>query len=161
MGPRLYERIFKHYTKKQWDKYPVELDASVLMRLPCRTSTDDRYFGDEWQALPVRGYTRIFENMLLQARSLSHHCPNHHHPLSPTTLCHPPTTFPSLPPTITLSRLPSNHLTSTHHPPTTCHRFIDLPRPPPYHHSLITLHHPTTPTTLPPPSESRPLSLVV
>jgi UDP-galactopyranose mutase len=65
VGPELYEKIFKHYTKKQWDKYPAELDASVLMRLPCRTSTDDRYFADEYQALPLRGYTRIFENMLL------------------------------------------------------------------------------------------------
>lgn len=64
VGPRLYEAIFKHYTKKQWDKYPDELDASVLMRLPCRTSTDDRYFSDPWQALPRRGYTRIFENMI-------------------------------------------------------------------------------------------------
>ena len=45
----LYEPIFKHYTKKQWDKYPSELDASVLLRLPCRTTTDDRYFGDQWQ----------------------------------------------------------------------------------------------------------------
>ena len=65
VGPRLYEKIFRHYTKKQWDKYPKELDASVLMRLPCRTSTDDRYFPDQYQALPARGYTRIFENMLL------------------------------------------------------------------------------------------------
>jgi len=65
VGPMLYECIFKHYTKKQWDKYPSELDASVMLRLPCRTSTDERYFGDDWQALPVRGYTRIFENMLL------------------------------------------------------------------------------------------------
>lgn len=65
VGPRLYERIFKHYTKKQWDKYPAELDASVLTRLPCRTSTDDRYFSDPYQALPKRGYTRLFENMLL------------------------------------------------------------------------------------------------
>lgn len=65
VGPLLYEKIFKYYTKKQWDKFPAELDASVLMRLPCRTSTDDRYFGDKWQALPLRGYTRIFENMLL------------------------------------------------------------------------------------------------
>ena len=55
----LYEAIFKHYTKKQWDKYPEELDASVLMRLPCRTTTDDRYFSDAWQALPRRG-TREF-----------------------------------------------------------------------------------------------------
>lgn len=66
VGPQLYERVFKHYTKKQWDKYPSELDASVLMRLPCRVSTDDRYFGDAWQALPKRGYTRMFENMLLR-----------------------------------------------------------------------------------------------
>merc|ERR1740130_1749231 len=65
VGAELYEKIFKHYTKKQWDKYPEELDASVLMRLPCRETTDDRYFGDSHQALPVRGYTRIFENMLL------------------------------------------------------------------------------------------------
>ena len=65
VGPDLYEKIFKHYTKKQWDKYPSELDASVLLRLPCRTTTDDRYFGDQYQALPKRGYTRIFENMLL------------------------------------------------------------------------------------------------
>lgn len=65
VGPKLYDAIFKHYTKKQWDKYPSELDASVMLRLPCRTSTDERYFGDEWQALPVRGYTRLFENMLL------------------------------------------------------------------------------------------------
>jgi len=65
VGPQLYEAIFKNYTKKQWNKYPAELDASVLMRLPCRTNTDERYFGDVWQALPLRGYTRIFENMLL------------------------------------------------------------------------------------------------
>jgi UDP-galactopyranose mutase len=65
VGAELYEAIFKHYTKKQWDKYPSELDASVMLRLPCRTSTDERYFGDDWQALPLRGYTRIFENMLL------------------------------------------------------------------------------------------------
>lgn len=66
VGPVLYEKIFKHYTKKQWDKYPAELDASVLSRLPCRTSRDERYFGDDWQALPTRGYTRMFENMLLR-----------------------------------------------------------------------------------------------
>jgi len=71
VGPLLYDKIFKHYTKKQWDKYPEELDASVLLRLPCRTSTDERYFGDQWQALPVRGYTRIFENMLLRDPKIS------------------------------------------------------------------------------------------
>ncbi|KAJ9451973.1 putative UDP-galactopyranose mutase [Diplonema papillatum] len=69
VGPQLYEKIFKHYTKKQWDKYPAELDASVLMRLPCRTTTDDRYFPCKYQALPYRGYTRIFENILFTGAS--------------------------------------------------------------------------------------------
>ena len=72
VGPELYEKIFKYYTKKQWDKYPAELDASVLARIPCRTNTDDRYFGDDWQALPARGYTRIFENMLYPNKDKIH-----------------------------------------------------------------------------------------
>ncbi|CAE7381932.1 glf [Symbiodinium necroappetens] len=63
-----------HHVRKiqcSQDKYPAELDASVLLRLPCRTSTDDRYFPDPWQALPRRGYTRIFENMLLRDPNIS------------------------------------------------------------------------------------------
>lgn len=71
VGPDLYDAIFKHYTKKQWDKYPSELDASVMLRLPCRTNTDERYFPDDWQALPLRGYTRIFENMVLKDPNIS------------------------------------------------------------------------------------------
>mgnify|MGYP000208470885 CR=1 FL=1 len=45
----VYDAIFKHYTKKQWDKWPEELDASVLARIPVRTNTDDRYFSDPHQ----------------------------------------------------------------------------------------------------------------
>jgi len=64
VGAVLYEKMFRHYTKKQWDKYPEELDASVLERIPVRTNFDDRYFSDECQALPAGGYTQLFENML-------------------------------------------------------------------------------------------------
>ncbi len=64
VGPVLYEKLFKHYTKKQWDKYPSELDPSVLNRIPVRNNFDDRYFGDIHQALPKDGYTKIFDNML-------------------------------------------------------------------------------------------------
>lgn len=63
VGPVLYEKMFKHYTKKQWDKYPEELDAAVLNRIPVRTNFDDRYFSDKYQALPVGGYTRLFERI--------------------------------------------------------------------------------------------------
>lgn len=64
VGPILYEKMFRHYTKKQWDKYPEELNASVLNRIPVRTNKDDRYFSDKYQALPKEGYTKIFEKML-------------------------------------------------------------------------------------------------
>jgi UDP-galactopyranose mutase len=64
VGPVLYQKMFKHYTKKQWDKYPSELDASVLNRIPVRLNFDDRYFSDRYQALPKGGYTKMFEKML-------------------------------------------------------------------------------------------------
>lgn len=64
VGTVLYEKLFKNYTKKQWDKYPEELDASVLNRIPVREDFDDRYFSDTFQALPKGGYTQMFEKML-------------------------------------------------------------------------------------------------
>ena len=64
VGPVLYEKMFKNYTKKQWNKYPAELDASVLERIPVRDNFDDRYFSDKYQYLPKKGYTPIFEKML-------------------------------------------------------------------------------------------------
>lgn len=64
VGHTLYEKMFRHYTKKQWDKYPEELDASVLDRIPVRTTTDKRYFSDIYQALPKGGYTKMFANIL-------------------------------------------------------------------------------------------------
>jgi UDP-galactopyranose mutase len=67
IGTTLYEKMFKHYTNKQWDKYPAELDASVLERIPVRTNFDDRYFSDKYQALPKGGYTKLFENILNHA----------------------------------------------------------------------------------------------
>jgi len=64
VGKVLYEKMFKNYTKKQWDKYPNELDASVLNRIPVRDNFDDRYFSDLHQALPKGGYTQMFEKIL-------------------------------------------------------------------------------------------------
>ena len=64
VGPELYEKMFRHYTKKQWDKFPEELDASVLNRIPVRNNHDDRYFSDKYQALPKGGYTKLFERIL-------------------------------------------------------------------------------------------------
>lgn len=64
VGKDIYEKMFRHYTKKQWDKYPAELDASVLNRIPVRYNYDGRYFTDKYQALPRGGYTGLFEKIL-------------------------------------------------------------------------------------------------
>ena len=64
VGRELYEKFFRNYTRKQWDMDPSELDASVTARVPTRTNRDDRYFTDTYQSMPLRGYTRMFENML-------------------------------------------------------------------------------------------------
>jgi len=66
VGKDLYQMLIKPYTKKQWDKYPAQLDAEVFTRLPYREDNDDRYFNDPWQHLPKDGYTAMFENMLLK-----------------------------------------------------------------------------------------------
>ncbi len=64
VGRELYEKFFKGYTKKQWELDPSELDASVTARVPTRTNKDDRYFTDTYQAMPLYGYTKMFEKML-------------------------------------------------------------------------------------------------
>ncbi len=64
VGKVLYEKLFKTYTIKQWDKSPAELDAAVLNRIPVRSDFDDRYFSDKHQAQPADGYTKMFEKML-------------------------------------------------------------------------------------------------
>jgi len=64
VGNSIYEKIFKYYTFKQWNKYPNELDPSVLSRIPVRNNFDDRYFNDKYQALPKNGYTMFVKNII-------------------------------------------------------------------------------------------------
>jgi UDP-galactopyranose mutase len=64
VGRELYETFFQGYTRKQWGMDPSELDKSVTARVPTRTNTDDRYFTDSFQAMPLEGYTRMFQRML-------------------------------------------------------------------------------------------------
>ncbi|MFZ5987757.1 MAG: UDP-galactopyranose mutase [Bacillota bacterium] len=64
IGTELYTKFYKHYTKKQWDLYPNELDPEVTARIPVRPNRDNRYFSDMYQGIPKHGYTRMFENIL-------------------------------------------------------------------------------------------------
>jgi UDP-galactopyranose mutase len=64
VGRELYEKFFRNYTRKQWGMDPSELDATVAARVPTRSNRDDRYFSDKYQAMPLHGYSRLFERML-------------------------------------------------------------------------------------------------
>lgn len=64
VGQRMYDLIFKPYTKKQWDKYPVGLGPEVLARIPVLNDFNGRYFSYQHQALPKYGYTKFFANIL-------------------------------------------------------------------------------------------------
>jgi len=64
VGRDFYEKMFRGYTRKQWGLDPSDLDACVTARIPVRLNRDDRYFSDTYQAMPLQGYTRMFENML-------------------------------------------------------------------------------------------------
>ncbi len=64
IGRELYEKFFRGYTRKQWGLDPSQLDKMVTARVPTRTNTDDRYFTDTFQQMPLHGYTRMFERIL-------------------------------------------------------------------------------------------------
>lgn len=64
VGYDLFEKFFRHYTKKQWDLEPRDLSPSVCGRIPIRFNDDCRYFTDKYQFMPKDGYTKMFEKML-------------------------------------------------------------------------------------------------
>ncbi|OIN97931.1 UDP-galactopyranose mutase [Candidatus Desantisbacteria bacterium CG_4_10_14_0_8_um_filter_48_22] len=60
----VYEKVFLHYTEKQWGMKPEDLSPEVTGRVPVFVSRDNRYFQDRFQGMPVKGYTPVFEKML-------------------------------------------------------------------------------------------------
>lgn len=64
LGEEIYDIFIRGYTKKQWNKDPKDLPASIIKRLPIRLTHDDNYFNDEHQGIPIGGYTKVFEKIL-------------------------------------------------------------------------------------------------
>lgn len=60
----VYEKVFLHYTTKQWGVSPEGVDGAVTARVPVYISKDSRYFQDKYQGIPLEGYTKLVENML-------------------------------------------------------------------------------------------------
>ena len=60
----VYEKIFLHYTTKQWGVSPEEVDGAVTARVPVYLSKDNRYFQDKYQGIPLEGYTKVVKKCL-------------------------------------------------------------------------------------------------
>ncbi|GHV02809.1 UDP-galactopyranose mutase [Clostridia bacterium] len=63
-GDYVFEKIFYHYTVKQWGRKPEALNPDILKRVPVYTGYADGYFTDLFQYMPVKGFTTMTENML-------------------------------------------------------------------------------------------------
>lgn len=64
VGRPLYEAFIQGYTEKQWGRDCRTLPASILKRLPFRTSYDENYYFDPWQGIPAGGYAALFDQLL-------------------------------------------------------------------------------------------------
>lgn len=64
VGRDLYERFFRHYSRKQWGLDPSELEPEVAARIPVRCDDEDRYFTDRHQCQPRDGFTALVQGML-------------------------------------------------------------------------------------------------
>ncbi|HAS6267746.1 TPA: UDP-galactopyranose mutase [Vibrio vulnificus] len=60
----LYEKAFKPYTMKQWDLTTEQIDKSVLNRVKFALNFDSRYLNKDFQYLPKKGFTKLFESIL-------------------------------------------------------------------------------------------------
>jgi UDP-galactopyranose mutase len=64
VGKTIYERLIKGYTEKQWQRSPRELPSSIIKRIPLRFNYNNNYFNDQYQGIPIGGYTKMMEKML-------------------------------------------------------------------------------------------------
>ena len=64
VGKDIYEKLVKGYTEKQWGKPAAELPAFIIKRLPVRFTYDNNYFNDDYQGIPIQGYTAMVGKML-------------------------------------------------------------------------------------------------
>jgi UDP-galactopyranose mutase len=64
LGKKVYKKLVKEYTEKQWGRSCDKLPYSILGRLPIRKEYNNNYFDDLYQGIPENGYTHIIEKML-------------------------------------------------------------------------------------------------
>ena len=64
VGTDIYEKLIKGYTEKQWGRSTKELPAFIIKRIPLRFTYDNNYFNDDYQGIPIGGYTKMVNKMI-------------------------------------------------------------------------------------------------
>ena len=65
VGRSVYEKLVKGYTEKQWGRDCKELPSFIIKRLPLRFIYDNNYFNDKYQGIPIGGYNKLIEGLLV------------------------------------------------------------------------------------------------
>jgi len=64
VGYDIYEKLIKGYTEKQWGTDCCNLPASIIQRVPLRFTYNNNYFNDQYQGIPIGGYTVLVQKLL-------------------------------------------------------------------------------------------------
>lgn len=63
-GRKIYEKLVKGYTEKQWGKPCDQLPISIMQRIPLRMTYNNNYYNETYQGIPEEGYTAFIEKLL-------------------------------------------------------------------------------------------------
>lgn len=64
VGKKIYKKLIKGYTEKQWGVKCNELPAYILKRLPIKYIYDNDYFDKKYSCIPKYGYSHLINKML-------------------------------------------------------------------------------------------------
>lgn len=67
VGTDIYKILIKDYTEKQWGMECKDLPPNIIRRLPVRYTYNNNYFNDNYQGIPVKGYTALIKALLRDA----------------------------------------------------------------------------------------------
>lgn len=65
VGRDIFMKLIKEYTEKQWGRDCKDLPAFIIRRLPVRLVYDNNYFNDKYQGIPIGGYNKLIEGLLV------------------------------------------------------------------------------------------------
>jgi len=64
VGKIVYNMMIKEYSRCQWDAFFDLLPVELSKRVRVEDSFDDRFFSDEFQGIPIGGYTMLTNDIL-------------------------------------------------------------------------------------------------